>query len=116
VIAIGGDYDPSHDSFQGMQSVEAIEGIHADALFMSSSALSATHVYHQEDRVVVVKRAMIAASAKRYLLVDHTKLERAALHRLAPLADFDVVITDSGADPGALSALRAAGVTIEVAE
>jgi DeoR/GlpR family transcriptional regulator of sugar metabolism len=114
-IAVGGDYDPLHDSFQGMQAVEAVEGIRADALFMSSSALSATHVYHQEDRVVAVKRAMIAASTKRYLLVDHTKLDRVALHRLAPLADFDLLITDAQADPAALDALRAAGIPVEVA-
>lgn len=115
VIAIGGDYDPLHDSFQGMVAVEGIQALHADALFMSTSAVSATHAYHQEDRIVAFKRAMISSSAKRYLLVDHTKLEKAALHRLAPLTDFDVVITDAEAGPQALAALEAAGVSVEVA-
>lgn len=116
LIAIGGDYDPLHDSFQGMQAIEAIEALHADALFMSTSAVSATHAHHQEDRVVAFKRAMIAASTSRYLLVDSSKLEKVALHRLAPLSDFDLVITDPGASPDALAALRNAGVSVEVAQ
>ncbi|SDR16033.1 DeoR/GlpR family DNA-binding transcription regulator [Thermostaphylospora chromogena] len=115
VIAIGGDYDPLHDSFQGMHAIEAIEAIHADALFMSTSAVSGGHAYHQEDRVVAFKRAMIESASARYLLVDHTKLDKTALHRLAPLTDFDLVITDSGVSPEALAALEAAGVPVEVA-
>ncbi len=114
VIAIGGHYDPAHDSYQGIQAIESIESIQADAFFMSTSAISASHAYHQEDRVVAFKRAMIQSSSRRYLLVDHSKLDRVALHRVAPLSDFDLVITDSNADPAALVALEAAGVAVEV--
>jgi DeoR/GlpR family transcriptional regulator of sugar metabolism len=115
VIAIGGDYDPLHDSFQGMHAIEAIGAIHADAVFMSTSAVSADHAYHQEDRIVAFKRAMLESASARYLLVDNSKLEKTALHRLAPLSAFDLVITDSDAGPEALAALKAAGVTMEVA-
>ncbi|GAA2853327.1 DeoR/GlpR family DNA-binding transcription regulator [Streptosporangium fragile] len=115
VIGIGGDYDPLHDSFQGMHAIEAIEAIHADALFMSTSAVSAGHAYHQEDRIVAFKRAMIESASARYLLVDNSKLEKTALHRLAPLSVFDLVITDSEASSQALDALEAAGATVEVA-
>ncbi|MBC7724865.1 MAG: DeoR/GlpR transcriptional regulator [Burkholderiaceae bacterium] len=114
LIAIGGDYDPAHDSFQGIQAIEAIDSIQADALFMSTSALSPTHAFHQEERIVAFKRAMISSSTKRYLLVDHSKLDRVALHRVAALSEFDVVITDSAADPQAVDALMAAGITVEV--
>ncbi|MCW2877627.1 MAG: DNA-binding transcriptional regulator of sugar metabolism, DeoR/GlpR family [Sphaerisporangium sp.] len=115
VIGIGGDYDPLHDSFQGMHAIEAIQAIHADALFMSTSAVSAGHGYHQEDRIVAFKRAMIESASARYLLVDHSKLEKTALHLLAPLSVFDLVITDSEASPQALAALEGAGVAVEVA-
>ena len=114
VIAIGGHYDPAHDSFQGIQAIEAIGSIQTDAFFMSTSAISATHAYHQEERIVAFKRAMITSSTKRYLLVDNSKLDRVALHRVAPLSDFDLVITDSDADPDVVDALREAGVTLEV--
>lgn len=115
VIGLGGLYDLPHDSFVGMQCIEQIEGIRADALFMSTSAISTTHAFHQEERIVALKRAMLKAATKRYLLVDHTKLERVALHRIVPLEDFDLIITDSGTNPSALTAWDAAGISYEIA-
>ena len=114
VIAIGGHYDPAHDSFQGVQAIEAIRSLQMDAFFMSTSATSATHAFHQEERVVAFKQAMMGSSSKRYLLLDHSKLDRVAIHRIAPLSDFDLVIVDSGADPRSIDALETAGVAIEV--
>jgi len=115
VIGLGGVYDPPHDSFIGMQCIEQIAGIRADALFMSTSAISAAEAFHQEERIVALKRAMVSAATKRYLLVDHTKLGRVALHRILPLSVFDLVITDAAADPAILAAWDAAGIRYEVA-
>lgn len=115
LMALGGDYDPLHDSFLGVMSVECIESIKVDAVFVSTSAICAGDAYHQEERIVVVKRAMLHAAAKRYLLLDHTKLNRVALHRVAPLSDFDLVIVDSGASEAALADLRHHEVQYEVA-
>jgi DeoR/GlpR family transcriptional regulator of sugar metabolism len=115
VIGLGGVYDLPHDSFVGMQCIEQIAGIRADALFMSTSAVSAAEAFHQEERIVALKRAMVNAATKRYLLVDHTKLNRVALHRIAPLVDFDLIITDAGVDPELLAAWDASGVRYEVA-
>lgn len=115
VIGIGGDYDPLHDSFQGMHAIEIIQDIHADVLFMSTSAVTAGHAYHQEERIVAFKRAMIESASARYLLVDSSKLDRTALHRLAPLSAFDLLITDSEASPQVLNTLDAAGANVEVA-
>lgn len=115
LMALGGDYDPLHDSFLGVMSVECIDSIKVDAVFVSTSAVSGGDAYHQEERIVVVKRAMLRAAAKRYLLLDHTKLNRVALHRLAPLSDFDLVIVDDGASEEALADLEHHEVRYEVA-
>ncbi len=116
VIALGGVYDLPHDSFVGMQCIEQIQGIRADALFVSTSAVSSTYAFHQEERIVALKRAMIDAATKRYLLVDHSKFGNVALHRLAPLQAFDLVLTDAGADPAVLAEWDAAGIRYEVAQ
>lgn len=115
VIGLGGTYDLSHDSFVGMQCVEQISGIRADVLFTSTSAVSTTDAFHQEERIVAIKRAMVRAATKRYLLVDNTKLGRVALHKIVPLGDFDLIITDAHADPAVLSAWDASGIHYEVA-
>jgi DeoR/GlpR family transcriptional regulator of sugar metabolism len=116
VIGLGGVYDLPHDSFVGMQCLEQISGIRADALFMSTSAVSTTDAFHQEERIVALKRAMVRAATKRYLLVDNTKLGRVALHKIVPLEEFDLVITDAGADPEVLAAWDAAGIRHQVAK
>lgn len=58
---------------------------------------------------------MFAASSRRYFLVDHAKLTRHALHRIMPLTDFDLVITDAGVDPATLEYWDREGVTYAVA-
>jgi DeoR/GlpR family transcriptional regulator of sugar metabolism len=114
LIGLGGVYDVPHDSFVGMQCLEQISGIRADVLFTSTSAVSTTDAWHQEERIVALKRAMVQASTKRYLLVDHSKLGRVALHRVLPLDEFDLIITDSGADPAVLAAWAASGIRYRV--
>lgn len=116
LIALGGDYDRQHDSFLGVMCVEAIESLHTDAVFLSTSAVTGAHAYHQEQHIVTVKRAMVNAADRRYLLVDHSKLGRRALHRLVATNDFDLVIVDSGASPEALADLDQHNVTYEVAD
>ena len=114
IIGLGGMYDEAHDSFVGLHCLEQIAGIRADVFFTSTSAVSTSHAFHQEERIVALKRAMISAATQRYLLVDHTKLGRVALHRVVPLEQFDLIITDSGADPAVLEAWAASGIKYRV--
>jgi DeoR/GlpR family transcriptional regulator of sugar metabolism len=115
IIGLGGVYDLPHDSFVGMQCLEQISGIRADVLFMSTSAVSTTDAFHQEERIVALKRAMVRAATRRYLLVDHTKLGRVALHKIVPLEEFDLIITDDGADKDILAAWDTSGIHYQVA-
>ncbi len=115
LMALGGDYDPLHDSFLGVSCVDAIEALNVDLCFVSTSAVSEGFAYHQEQHIVSVKRVMLRAAARNVLLLDHSKLNRVALHRVAPLSVFDRVIVDDGADAGALRDLDEQKVTYEVA-
>jgi DeoR/GlpR family transcriptional regulator of sugar metabolism len=98
-----------------MPCAEAVEALHTDLLFCSVSAVSPTHAFHQEEEIVLVKRAMLRAARTKVLLVDHAKLQRTALHRLAPLSDFDVVVVDEKTPEELIRPLRDHGVTVEVA-
>ena len=113
-IGLGGRYDVPHDSFVGMQTIEQIAGIRTDALFMSTSSVSASAAFHQEERIVALKRAMIDAATKKYLLVDHTKLDSVALHMIVPLGAFDLIITDSCAPKSVLKVWASAGIPYQV--
>lgn len=115
VIGIGGRYDVAHDSYVGVQTNEQVRGLHVDALFMSTSAVSISDMYHQEEQIMTLKRQMLASATRRYLLVDHKKLGQKALLKIASLTEIDLVITDQGADPGILAAWTAGGIPFAIA-
>ena len=56
------------------------------------------------------------ASKKKYLLVDNTKIGKVALHKVASLSEFDLVITDEDADPQILEQWETNGVSFFVAK
>jgi DeoR/GlpR family transcriptional regulator of sugar metabolism len=57
---------------------------------------------------------MMAAAARNYLLVDHGKFGRTALHFLTDLNAFDTVFTGREPEPYMREALDAAGVSVTV--
>lgn len=106
LIALGGEYSHTHDSYLGVPCVEAVEAMAVDLVLVSTSAMNARMTYHQEQDVVLVKRAMLGAGTRKALLMDHSKTARTALHRLCPVADFDHVVVDDRIDEPLLAELR----------
>ncbi|WP_406134710.1 DeoR/GlpR family DNA-binding transcription regulator [Streptomyces sp. NBC_01089] len=106
LISLGGEYSHPHDSFLGVACLEAVEALSVDMVLVSTSAMDARMTYHQEQDVVLVKRAMLASGTRKVLLMDRTKLARTALHRLGPVEDFDHLVVDDRVDAELLAALR----------
>jgi DeoR/GlpR family transcriptional regulator of sugar metabolism len=115
LLGIGGEYVNWASSFMGGMTTTTIASLRADLLVMSTAAIDDGMTFHQMTGTVDVKRAMFEASAKRILLADHTKFARRALHATLPLAGFDAVIVDAGADPATVAAMRESGVNVIVA-
>ena len=115
LIALGGAYYPAYDAFLGMATREAIRPLRADLLFMSTTAVTNGHCYHQSQETVAVKRALMDSADRRVLLIDHSKFAKHGLHQLAPLTAFDLVVVDSGTAESDLTALRTQGVPLHVA-
>ncbi|MFV0253196.1 MAG: DeoR/GlpR family DNA-binding transcription regulator [Beutenbergiaceae bacterium] len=115
LVCLGGDFDRRHRAFLGLLCEQALTSLHADTLFVSSSALMGGSVMHQDERIVRVKQAMMRAAATKVLLLDHTKIGAGAVHKVASTVDFDYVIVDDRTDPGHVAELRDLGVTVLVA-
>lgn len=115
LVGLGGQYDVQHNSFLGFMCSETVRSMRFDVAFVSTSAVTNGLAFHQEDRIVSVKREMVAVASRCYLLLDHSKLSRTALHRLVPLRDFEAVIVDAGTPARQLAELEEHDVRVEVA-
>jgi DeoR/GlpR family transcriptional regulator of sugar metabolism len=116
LIALGGNYASKFNGFFGVLTETALRDLRADMALLSSSAVSGRSAFHQDQEVLGVKRAMIASAARRYLMVDHQKFGRTALHLLADLEDFDGVVTSDALERARAEALRQDGIRLHFAE
>lgn len=94
VIMLGGAYSRTHDSFIGVPEASGLATYAVDVSFQSTSTIDETRAYHQEQELVLMKRAMIEAGERSVLMIDGSKVGRRSLHRFAELAEFsDLVVT-----------------------
>jgi len=114
LVVIGGSYRRHYDSIGGLLAADMISQLRADLLFLCPSAISDGVALHQEEDMVATKRAMMSSSARRVLVADHSKLGRRATHRLAPVDDFELVITDVGANAEGLAHILDRGTPVTV--
>jgi len=116
LISLGGFYSKKFHGFFGIVAEEALSRLRADVAILTSTAVQGAQAFHQDPEVVALKRLMIAGAEKSYLLVDHTKFGRNALHFFTDLTAFDTVITSAELSVRTTRTLSDAGVTLEVAQ
>jgi len=115
LLGLGGQYFNWCNAFMGRMTTSEISRLRADTLFISMAAVTDDIVFHQSPEMIETKRAMFNASARRILLIDHTKFERRALHGFAALSEFDTVIVDDHTPGEHVSRLRDKGIHVVVA-
>jgi DeoR/GlpR family transcriptional regulator of sugar metabolism len=116
LVALGGNYYNWCSAFMGRMTNEAIARLRADVVVMSTAAITDDTCFFQTAETVDTKRAMFDAAAMRILLTDRTKFEKRALHALAHLTEFDLVIVDAATSKTDIARLRAQGIRVVVAD
>lgn len=112
LLALGGAYSRKFNGFFGLVTEESLMRLRADVAFISAPAVSGAACFHMDHDVVRTKRLMIACGTRAYLLVDHQKFGRTALHHLADLSDFDAVITGASLAQDISAPLVDAGIRL----
>ena len=115
LIALGGNYYGWCNAFMGRVTNETIKKLHADLSIMSTAAITDDKCFHQTPETTDTKRAMFESSTTRILLADHTKFEKRALHALAHLTEYDVVIVDAQTRKADIARLKSQGIRVVVA-
>ncbi|SEB58542.1 transcriptional regulator, DeoR family [Paramicrobacterium humi] len=116
LIGVGGVYQRDTRSFAGPGAASAFESLSVDVAVLSVTAVDAAGLMCANMLDAEVKKRMAGSAETVIVLADHTKLARRASIRIGPLALADVLVTDAGASPELLSAVRDTGVRVVIAD
>ncbi len=117
VLATGGWMRPHDYVFFGSSAISAIERLNVDKSFMSGASISFSQgLTENYDEDAQVHRAVIKVSQQSILLVDSTKFENPGLLSVAPVSDFQTLITNASAPANQIQLIRNSGVNVILAE
>jgi len=116
LIILGGFLRESELSFIGHIAEQALSEVRADKVFISARAVSMEYgVTNDFMAETATDRAILKIGRQTILAVDHSKFGRVSTAFLAPLQDFDLLITDRGISPEDMRALEQQGLQVELA-
>ena len=103
-------------SLSGEKSSDFFVGIYAEKLFLATAGLSfEAGLTYPAIGDIYVKRAMIKAASKVYLLADSTKIGRTSFSSLGSVDLVDTLITDDGISDAQRAGLEERGVKVIIA-
>jgi len=94
LIALSGEYIRQYHTFGGPLCEAAVGQLRINRYFTSTTAIDRSAAYHPSSLIASTKKAMMRSSVRSYLLADTTKFARTALHKVADLDDFELILTD----------------------
>ncbi len=113
LVLLGGIVRRNYRSVVGVLAEDALRQLRADIAFVGASGIEEDLAIVDSTMVEVpIKRAMLAASARRILLADSAKFGMRGVVRVCGAADLDILVTDADAPMVALEALERAGVEV----
>lgn len=112
VVVPGGSNRFGAYSLLGEPGLAFIRDVHCDVFFMSAQAVDGDCASDTVMELVEMKRTMMEASGKTYLLADSSRFNGRALYRIASLDSVHAVITDEGLASKTREAIRSHGVEL----
>ncbi|MDC7684157.1 DeoR/GlpR family DNA-binding transcription regulator [Asticcacaulis sp. BYS171W] len=112
----GGHFKPPTLSLSGEKSADYFNGIYAEKLFLATAAVSfEAGLTYPSMADLYVKRAMIKAASRVYLVADSTKIGRTSFSSLGGLDTIHTLITDTGIRPEDREAFERLGIEVIIA-
>lgn len=114
VISTGGDFSPSLAGFYGHICEQSLLSMRADWAFLSAPSVIDTATYHQDQRVLRLKRVMMESADRKVLLVTADKFAVRGFYHSAALTEFDRVFVAGALDRTKIQHLRESGINLEI--
>lgn len=117
VILTGGTLRRSIHALVGPAAEESIRALRASKAFISGNGFTSERgLSTPSPLVAATDRAFANAAQQVVVLADHTKLGQDTMCQTVQTSRVHTLITDRGADPVLLAAIREAGVDVRVAD
>ena len=95
VLMIGGILNRNTMSYIGIQSINQLRDLNANAAFMSCNGIALTRgITNSSEMEGDIKKIAIQVSSKSILLADSAKFNKISLYTFAQMGDFTKIITD----------------------
>jgi DeoR/GlpR family transcriptional regulator of sugar metabolism len=115
VVTLGGSVLSDDLACVGPVAAATVRRYRADVAVLGAAGVSArTGITELDDEAAEIQRLMIEHSGELTLVADGSKIGHTAMAAVAPAAAITTLVTDSGAPPQELEALRALGVGVTV--
>ncbi|HEY0334158.1 MAG TPA: DeoR/GlpR family DNA-binding transcription regulator [Stenotrophomonas sp.] len=98
IVMLGGELRRKNMAFYGGLTVEALDALHVDRLFLGVDGFDLERgiTTHYEPEAML-NRKMVEAARQVVAITDSSKFGKICLHRIIPLTDVDLLITDTDA-------------------
>ncbi|CAM3430140.1 DeoR/GlpR family DNA-binding transcription regulator [Kibdelosporangium persicum] len=113
IVVTGGVVRPQSYELTGPLGTLVLEQLTLDHLFLGVDAISASAgatAYNEGE--ASINQLMVARARQVIVVADNSKLGRHAFARICAIRQVDVLITDSGAEPGVVGEFTDAGVRV----
>jgi DeoR/GlpR family transcriptional regulator of sugar metabolism len=113
LIVLGGIYLPDYQATAGPQTLQQLNGLTADLVFLGADGLTIEGGATTADILMAeVDQLMTERSRKAILVTDSSKLGRIGFVPVKPLNVFQTIITDTDAPADIVAAIRNEGVEV----
>ena len=98
IVMLGGELRRKNMAFYGGLTVEALDALHVDMLFLGVDGFDLERgiTTHYEPEAML-NRKMVEAARMVVAISDSSKFGKVCLHRIIPVGDLDTLITDTNA-------------------
>lgn len=116
IVMLGGELRRKNMAFYGGLTVEALDALHVDMLFLGVDGLDLERgiTTHYEPEAML-NRKMVEAARVVVAITDSSKFGKICLHRIVPVSDLNVLITDRGAPNDIVQAAEQLGLELILA-
>jgi DeoR family transcriptional regulator of aga operon len=117
VIVTGGTLRPLQHSLVAPMGTILLEKLKADVAYLGCNGVDPARGFTNANIAEAeIKQALVRSAEKVIFLADHEKICAVASAYVGDISCADLLITDTGADPSMLDALRAEGLEIVTAD